>query len=129
MKPIETVLDEIYNSVPNIEFISIINTEEGVTMSIRTDKWNEQGDIISAALSEIARTFNEKRKNARNAVVKEILHSFIAFLIETENSYFVFTQIKDTNFFVGAAINKNGNVGLLRSKIKLYEDIIGKNLP
>ncbi len=119
MEQLNEILQDIYSSVSGTEFIGIINTEEGMTVSIWTEKWKDSSDIIAAALSEISRFIEEKKEKARNKTIREALQGFVELIIETENSYFLLLQLEGTNYCVGAGINKAGNIGLLRSKVRL----------
>lgn len=119
MKELSQILKEISSTVAYTEFVGIISLEEGITLEMWTDKWTEQKDIITAALSEIGRFIELKKQKARNPIIREALKDFIELIIETEKSYFIVQQIEGTNYCIGAGLGKAGNIGLLRSKIKL----------
>ena len=120
MRHINQILHEIYSSVPETEFIGIINIEEGMTISMWTERWRDSGDIISAALAEISRFIEKKKKTARNETIREALQEFVELIIETENAYFILMQMEGTPCCIGAGIGRSGNIGLLRSKVKLF---------
>ncbi len=103
MDRLNRALYNIYSSIPHMEFIGVIDEEEGTAITMWTYRWENQQEVILSALSEI---------------VRETLKDFINITIETENSYFLISKIEETPCSLICCINKKGNIGLLRAFIR-----------
>lgn len=116
---IDTILQDIYSSIYEMKLIGIIDFELGLSLEIKNGEWKDQEGLISAILSEIGRFIQSKEASARNPAKRDILKDFKKLMIETEEAFIIISKIESTKFGIIAVIGKEGNLGLLLSKIKL----------
>jgi len=119
VKKLNLILHDIYSSIFEMKFIGIVDFESGLTIEMKKGNLKTHEGIISASLSEIGRFILSKKTSARNKAKRDALKDFKKLLIETEKIYIIISQIENSKFGLIAAIGKDGNLGLLLSKMKL----------
>jgi hypothetical protein len=116
---INSILKEIWSSVVEMKFIGVIDFEMGLSLGMKNGKWKDQEGLISATLSEICRFIRSKESSARNPAKRDVLKNFNKLMIETEEGFIIISKIENTKCGLISFIGKEGNLGLLLSRMKL----------
>jgi hypothetical protein len=116
---IDSILQDMYSSIYDMKLIGIIDFELGLSLEIKNTQWKKQEGLISAVLSEIGRFIQSKEASARNPAKRDTLKNYKKLMIETEEAFIIISKIENTKFGIIAVMGKEGNLGLLLSKIKL----------
>ncbi len=116
------VLDEFYHKVPGLNFVIVMDLQEGLPLEFYGPKYQNYSENISAAFTQILNMVNQYKHTARQEIVREALRQFKEFILETSRSYFIIMPIgKGDSYGVAAGIDRQrGNLGFFKVMLNTY---------